>query len=280
MTKTEVSAPPFQELSPLHYLKAHALHHDSITNTGIYLLEEAKRNGLEVVYSGIEHIPQQGRIICAGNHFIQGPRTNDNDMLKSIGVVSEALRSVRPEQHIVWTPTEVPQPQGYIRRGLPPREWLQALSENIARIGVKEQISASAQNALRVGLVTIAKWTWDVPDLIPAPYDAGTRQIFSFIEKIRQFYDSGTGILAIFPEGKSTRNMVEAQNGIAMFSRVLNARVVPVSLYQEHGIYSAVFSPPMDPWKNGALESRTDYTSRLMRTIAQHVPPEIRGPYQ
>lgn len=277
---SENSVQPFQELGSLQYLKAYAAHPESITKAGIFMLNEAIQNGMEVWYSGVEHIPMEGRIICAGNHFIQGPKTNDNDMLKSIGVISKALQWVRPEQHIVWTPTEVPQTQGYIPRGLPPRDWLNAISKNIAEIGIKEQISASAQNALRVGIISVAKWKWGIPDLIPAPYDAGSSQIFPFINTIKQYYDDGTGILSLFPEGKSSRIMVEAYDGIAMLSRVLNARVVPVSLYQDAGIYTAVFSPPMDPWENNTVELRKDFTTRLMHTIAQNVPPEIRGEYQ
>jgi len=106
------------------------------------------------------------------------------------------------------------------------------------------------------------------------------------IMNVRAVLEGGMALL-MFPEGTRTygKGMVQAKTGTAHFALKNNCPIIPVAIYGaeqilKHGIKKSkvdlVFCQPIEP---GKRETAGELTARIMQSIAEELPPHMRGVY-
>lgn len=239
----------------------------SFSDTAIDVFTQSGR-GLHT--EGEDHIPKIGRFILTANHFnrvdnpitMEGPQKM-NDMFETMGgLVDVVRRHTGYETEVVWTPSQLPRPEALLPKNKTPREVLRWLAKGAKYAPV---------NWGRDAFIHLYR---HAPDMVPVPHSQ--KEMKRFYQTITDKLDAGA-VIGLFPEGETTQELRRAKSGFAHIAIKLNVPTLPVAVYDIEGILQFRFGEPIDAPPN--LHDKKRFVNDIMTSIAQMLPPQLRGYY-
>lgn len=231
-----------------------------------------EKSGRKHEIFGLENIPKEGPYIIAANHFV---RVDDptsmtgkqkmNDLVATVGLLNKIVAENTSAATVLWTPSETPRPEAAFPRG---RSFAEIFK------WFKSDAKFAGSNVVRKVFFSMFNYSMDV--LMAPSSETNTRGFRKFYEGVTKHLRE-KGVLGIFPEGEISQEMRQAEPGVGHIAIKTKTSVLPVALYDDAGVLKlrvgAVIQPP------DQLAGKTEFTTRVMGTIAGMLPESLRGFY-
>ncbi|OGG03083.1 hypothetical protein A2W14_05255 [Candidatus Gottesmanbacteria bacterium RBG_16_37_8] len=233
------------------------------------------KSGRKVRVEGADNIPEGGRYIVAANHFVRVEDTDKmtgsqkmNDLLELMGAINKLIKDKNQNARVIWTPSEIPRPEG-----LPP----DITQGNSAAEVWNWLINDAKFLPINISRKIFLRLFNNSPDIIPVPHTI--KGMRAFLDKVDSSISDGN-VPAIFPEGEVSRELLKAHDGAAYIAIRKNIPILPISQYDENGTLVVKVGPLIKPPSTEDPMKKTDFTYKIMSSIASRLPEQLRGFYK